>query len=496
MSATCGSGRGVVCPQEAGQRVALPPPGWLGELEDDESGGAAERSLEVRQLWGGDSVLDVKVFRPDHGPVRLGEGGRADFRMPAESLPADDFAIARLEAGRVLLSLPPGASGELRQGDGRVVALAELRRSAAAGREGAGAGCGLLPLEPGAAATIAFGDVAFRLRRVSRPTGYLSRLSEKLDFAFLNVMLLVLFAGAALVATFHLRPASVDSAAGELHRVPDRFVQFILTRPEPEPRDLRILARLEADIAAGKARSAPRPRGAQGAMGRRGEPDRGERSAQRAGGRDDQAAVERTALLRALGPGGPPGLAEVTGGEGLGATLEGAIGELDGPRVGSSDGFIGLGPKGSGPGGGGASDSIGTGPLRTRGRAGGRPGYGPAGPQARQRGERGIDIAVGRPIVVGSLSMDIIRRVIHGHRDQIRYCYARELTRHPDLSGKLTVKFTISTAGYVQQAAVSASALHHAALERCILQKVRSWKFPEPRGGIVIVNYPFILRPR
>lgn len=495
MSATCGSGRGAVCPQEAGQRVALPPPGWLGELEDDESGGAAERSLEVRQLWGGDSVLDVKVFRPDHGPVRLGEDGRADFRMPAESLPVGDLAIAHLEAGRVLLSLPPGANGELRPGDGRAVALAELRRSAAAGRDGAGAGCGLLPLEPGATATIAFGDVAFRLRRVSRPAGYLSRLSEKLDLAFLNVMLLVLFAGAALVATFHLRPASVDSAAGELHRVPDRFVQFILSRPEPEPRDLRILARLEADIAAGQARSAPRPRGAQGAMGRRGEPATGERSAQRAGARDDEAVVERTALLRALGPGGPPGLAAVTGGKGLGDALEGAIGELDGARRTSSGGFVGLGPKGSGPGGGAAA-IIGSGPLRTRGRAGGRPGYGPAGPQARQRGERGIDIAVGRPIVVGTLSMDIIRRVIHGHRDQIRYCYARELTRQPDLSGKLTVKFTISTAGYVQQAAVSANALHHAALERCILQKVRSWKFPEPRGGIVIVNYPFILRPR
>ncbi len=496
MSATCESGRGPVCPGEAGERLALPPPGWLGELEDEESAGAAERLLEVRQLWGRDRVLDVQVFRPDHGPVRLGEDAGADFRMPAESLPADDFAIARLQAGRVLLSLPPGASGELRYADGRVVELAELLRSAAAGRDGELPGCRLLALDAGACATIAFGELAFRLRTVNRPAGYLSRLSEKLDFAFFNVILLVLFAGAALVATFHLRPESVDSAAGELHRMPDRFVQFILTRPEPEPRDLRFLARLEADIAAGKVRSTPRHRGAEGAAGRRGEPDTGKRSAQRAAARDDEAVVERAGLLPALGPGGLPGLAEVTGGQGLGDALEGAIGELDGLRPGSSGGFDGLGAQGFGPGGAAASAIIGSGPLRTRGRAGGRPGYGPAGPQARQRAERGIDIAVGRPIVVGTLSMDIIRRVIHSHRDQIRYCYARERTRQPDLSGKLTVKFTIGTAGYVQQAAVSASALHNAAVERCILQKVRTWKFPEPRGGIVIVNYPFILRPR
>jgi outer membrane biosynthesis protein TonB len=96
---------------------------------------------------------------------------------------------------------------------------------------------------------------------------------------------------------------------------------------------------------------------------------------------------------------------------------------------------------------------------------------------------------------MGSLSMEIIRRVIRSHRDQIKYCYSKELTRNPNLTGKVSVKFTISPKGYVTQATVSSTTLRNAAVERCICQKIRTWKFPEPKGGgIVIVNYPFILK--
>ena len=54
---------------------------------------------------------------------------------------------------------------------------------------------------------------------------------------------------------------------------------------------------------------------------------------------------------------------------------------------------------------------------------------------------------------------------------------------------------TISPKGYVQQASVSQTSLRNATVERCMTQKIRTWKFPEPKGGgIVIVNYPFIFK--
>jgi hypothetical protein len=143
------------------------------------------------------------------------------------------------------------------------------------------------------------------------------------------------------------------------------------------------------------------------------------------------------------------------GGTGLGGEMEGAIGNMFGSQIGNSGGFGGLGLKGTGPGGGGMGNTIGVGRLGTRGRGGGAFGYGTGVAQIRRRGEQNVDISVGQPIIMGSLSMEIIRQVIHSHRDQIKYCYSKELTRNPNLAGKVTVKFTISPKGYVSQASVS-----------------------------------------
>ncbi|MBN2497639.1 MAG: AgmX/PglI C-terminal domain-containing protein [Deltaproteobacteria bacterium] len=141
----------------------------------------------------------------------------------------------------------------------------------------------------------------------------------------------------------------------------------------------------------------------------------------------------------------------------------------------------------------GESSTTGLGQLGTRGRGIGGLGYGKY--DFRRRGKQDIRILTGRPVVMGSLSMEIIRRVIHSHHNQIKYCYAKELSSNPHLSGKVAVKIVISPKGFVQSAKVSSSSLDNATVERCITGKIRTWKFPEPKGGgIVIVDYPFILK--
>jgi hypothetical protein len=472
-------------------RVALPPPKELGELDDDETVTSANWTLEVRKMWG-NAVLDVKTFKPDVKQVSVGEGSKDQFYLPADLLPAASFPIARVAGSDVMVSFSSAANGDVRAKDGT---LTELRDLAGVSQDPMHAGCRLFRLDEGSTATINFGNVGMRLRYVSRPAGYLSKFTENLDFTFLNTILLMLFAFAAMVATFHLRPKSVETSEEELYKVPDRFVQFILTRPKPQKKDLNFLAKLKADINAKKASSAARYKGSEGKMGQRGKPDTGRRSAVRAIKPDDKEVVGNRGLLAVLGAGGPQGLSTVMGGTGLGGELEGAIGNMFGSQVGNSGGFGGLGLKGTGSGGGGVGNTIGVGRLGTRGRGGGKYGYGTGVSRIRKRGERNVNISVGRPIIMGSLSMEIIRRVIHSHRDQIKYCYSKELTRSPNLSGKVGIKFTISPKGYVQQASVSSTTLRNATVERCITQKIRTWKFPEPKGGgIVIVNYPFILK--
>ncbi len=482
-------------PQHA-TRLALPPPKEIGELQDDEHVSADNWALEVRKLWG-ETVLDVKYFRAADKAVRVGDAKDVAFFLPAELLPDRVYQVARLGSGEATLSFPANAQGDLRTADGQVIGLPELARSNRVGQDPACGGCKSFSLPQGGVATFLYGNVGLRFRYVSRPAGYLSNMSDRLDYTFLNTILLMMFIFAAMVATFHLRPKSVETTEEELYKVPDRFVQFILTRPKPEKKDLSFLEQLKSDIDAKKlANQAERYKGNEGKMGKVGKPDTGRRSAIRAIKPDDKEVVGNRGLLAVLGAGGPEGLSTVMGGTGLGGELEGAIGNMFGAQVGESGGFGGLGLRGTGTGGGGMGNTIGVGRLGTRGRGGGNYGYGTGVSKVKSRGERDVNISVGKPIIMGSLSMEIIRRVIQSHRDQIAYCYSQELTRNPNLNGKISIKFTISEKGYVTQASVAGTTMNNASVERCICQKILTWKFPEPKGGgIVIVNYPFIFKP-
>jgi TonB family protein len=76
---------------------------------------------------------------------------------------------------------------------------------------------------------------------------------------------------------------------------------------------------------------------------------------------------------------------------------------------------------------------------------------------------------------------------------QIRYCYQRELTKNPGLKGRIVVKFVIAANGTVSKAYIKSSSMGSEGVESCIAGRFRRFKFPEPKGGgIVIVSYPFI----
>ena len=106
--------------------------------------------------------------------------------------------------------------------------------------------------------------------------------------------------------------------------------------------------------------------------------------------------------------------------------------------------------------------------------------------------EAGCEGAIGVSSV-GSLDKELIRQVIKRNINQIRYCYESQLTRNPKLSGKVSVKFVISASGSVAQSQVAQATTINAELETCVAGRVRTWVFPKPKGGgVVIVTYPFV----
>jgi TonB family protein len=176
----------------------------------------------------------------------------------------------------------------------------------------------------------------------------------------------------------------------------------------------------------------------------------------------------------------------------LGYDPDNAMGAIFGAQLGENSGFGGLGMRGTGRyGGGDAAGTIGIGSLNTGEAARGAPGRGSMSSVRREA--RVPDLRVGEASVKGSLSKEVIRRVIHRNLAKVRFCYEQGLSARPDLAGRVSIQFMIAPTGVVQQATAVQSSLGSAQVERCIADAVRLWTFPAPDGGgYVSVSYPFL----
>lgn len=189
----------------------------------------------------------------------------------------------------------------------------------------------------------------------------------------------------------------------------------------------------------------------------------------------DRDIAEATALLGASGDSSEV----VSGASGLNPGLTG-LGGLLGPR-GEPVGAGGLGSDSSGLGREGTAEGLGgLGAKSTAGAALGLP-----------FAEEGARVQALPPIVAGSLHPSLVEEGVKRHLAQVGYCYQREQLSDPDLSGKVTVAFTIARDGAVVRAEVDSSTLGHADVEACVVGRFMRMWFPAPTdGGLVTVRQP------
>ena len=474
--------------------VPPPPP-----VEDEETGavvrgrprrrhGTGPLGVELRFLWGDQMVGEFFLHPGTERRFVVGSAQGVDFEMGDGRLAGPKFELLRAGKGGVALRFTAKMQGELqrRHGD-ETMTLAQAKQRGIASDDGDG-----LSITMGAedfAWVDLGGGIVVEVFFQPAPRPVFVPFTEAIDFTVMNIFLVCFFLAALFVISAANRNAEGEAFDDELNTNQARIAKLLIKPPANQKNP--ILERFEKRKEAGEI--AQKHKGDEGAMGKKDGPKRSAHAAPKGDPTNKDQA--RLLMAKVFGGTGGGGISTVFGHQGLGGELKSAMGQMIGAAPGDAAGLGGLGLRGSGSGGGGVGDSIGIGGIHTRGRGGGTEGYGSG--VGALGGKKDVDIGItsSEPMVVGSLDKELIRKVIHANRNQIRYCYESQLNRFPKLEGKVAIRFMITAQGSVSQSNVAQSTVNNAELEACVAGRVRMWNFPKPKGGgIVIVTYPFIFK--
>ncbi len=399
---------------------------------------------------------------------------RDDFYVSDQGLPGRDHVLFRLEDEEYIARVLEHWDGFADIG-GQRYSFDELVRSGKARKEGQEY---VIPMTDDVRLLVNADGVVFFGHMVAEGQRILQRQTEDADYPFLAILSFMTFIGVmfGLVMYFSPKPAGISVAEYQ-----DRFANIELEKPD-----------LDKDK---KKKPDNNPDAGEGEKAKKKEGKVGKKKAKNQktkGNKIDIKKAEQDRLV-AESAGIASSLDGMLSDSRIDPDLAGAVGGLLGVK-GTQAGAGGLGSMGSGLGGGGSAEGIGG--LGTRGRGAGRSGFGKGGGNFGEKGQGGLGRVGGDPIILGALDRSLIDEVIKRNMNKIKYCYQRELTKNPALAGKVVIKFTIAKDGGVSSASKKSSTMGNASVEQCIVAQFMRMKFPEPKGGgIVIVSYPFLFSP-
>ncbi|QDE98690.1 adventurous gliding motility protein GltG [Myxococcus xanthus] len=467
----------VAAPEEAAARVRT--------VRRTKSSGPL--GVGLRFAWGDQRVGEFFLAPGRKGAFVVGSAAGVDFVMGDARLGAPTFDAVRSDGQSFTVRFTAKMKGELTR-QGETLDLKAVIESGKASHEGDAYS---LTLDADDFVWVDLGGVTLEVAFQPVPKRVVVPLGEAVDYTALNIFLVLFFIATAFVITAMNRTGAGDEYADELSTDNARIAKLIIKPPETQKN--KFLERLNQQKEQKKSgEMAAKNRGDEGQMGKKEAPKTNNRTAPKG---DPNKKDEARALTAKIFGGGKGGISTVFGKSGLGGDLKSAMGNMFGAKAGNSGGFGGMGLRGTSGGGGGTGDTIGIGGIGTKGRGGGTGTYGSG--VGVLGGKQSVDVGItsSDPEVMGSLDKELIRQVIHRNRGQIRYCFESLLNRFPKLGGKVAVKFVIAGNGTVASSSVAQTTAGNAELETCVAGRVRTWKFPEPKGGgVVVVTYPFIFK--
>jgi hypothetical protein len=414
----------------------------------------------------------------------IGQSPHVDAPAASELLGGTDFPLVSRWSEGFLVNVTPQMTGDVAVA-GKVYRLADYL---------AGRGCNFT-LPPNARACIQCGAMSFRLDHTTRveplPKPWFTWRWDEHKFTLASFLGLGLF----LLMIFAIPPEGM-SLSSDLNDMSRLRVPFTIKAPEPDKAPEFITQQPDkAQGNPGKAAVGPTGKAGDRTVTR----PHGRLSVQGNGkdmhlGKDEaKSAIQNTGILGILNSTQASQFNSILGrGSAVGEAAETVLGNLVGSEIASAYSAGGLGPMGSGAGGGGTGlTTMGLGDkYDTVGHNYGR-GKGIGGLPNRQIAKiRGV--TTGIVTTRGSLDKEIIRRIVHLHMNEVKYCYDQELVRNSRIEGRISVQFLISPFGQVQSSVLQSTTMNNLHVEKCVVDAVKRWEFPKPTGGgIAIVSYPF-----
>ena len=481
--------------------------------------------LEVAEVWG-DTVMEIRHYNPGGAPVTAGtstgyrwrfigipiawvpksfatvssllgptlseseEEWKHDYYVPSKCLPHDNYNLFHWEgpktSGNYVCNISDKWSGFVDIGDERH-SFSDLIESGKA--QSSGPGEFQIPVTENTRIVADMGEVVFFGQMVPAGKKVVTPISKSLDFPFLAMMTFFMFIMGMLIFYIEANKGNVDTFVPNVEEFAEKVNQVKDDEEEEEEEEIEVPEEEEEEESDDEPEEEEEGAADIGEEGKVGTPEAfrdetvGERQAVQEQTSDTERATSAAAFFDEVSGAHASSEVRITSANGLGTATSG--------EAGNQHGSGGSGDFGTGSGGGGdVAGGTGTG---TRGRGSGGRGYGEGGGSSKKKSKGKISAAGGQAIILGALDKSLIDKVIKQNQAKFAYCYQRELVKNPELKGKVTLNFTISKTGSVAKSTTYKTTLKSASAEACMNQQMKMLKFPEPKGGgIVIVKYPFI----
>lgn len=418
--------------------------------------------------------------------VTVGDHPRCTVVVSGAKLPARRFEVFSSRSGGYALQFTGEMHGKVAVGD-KVVTLASLAQKGTAKKKGAWFE---LQLQPGNRGKIYVGEYTFLFQFVAPPPQAVRGRAgdfrafrwEDVDWLFLAIVLFSALLHTAVVIWIESQPPPKKV---RLEDLPDRFVRMLLP-PEEEPAPPEESTEGEADEIVDKEDVTPEPveEPAEEPAGAEEEPEEPAETPEekRARLEDEAASKGLLALIGTAGDSSREGaIADLlSDGSGLANDVGAALANSSGVVIGRRDvDQAGL------RGGGGGEGAAGIGDL---GGAGG----GKGGEVVKEAKVPKAVLETGSVDLGSSEDVASVRSTMKRYNARIRACYEKELKSNPDLSGKLTAYWIITTSGSPSDVEVIGNSTGNSGLGACIVREIKRIKFPAPEEDIEVDGYNWV----